>query len=114
MSPAISLRPRFLSAYGFSERMRRNLFARRSPRRSIPRGRALDESAAEHARLSRRRVVEHAGLARRNALFAGNEFDFVSTVHGAQPGRLRRARRAHAHEHLDTVADDALQRAGAD
>src|SRR6266540_1530385 len=77
-------------------------------------GRALDESAAEHARLSRRRIVEHAGLAGRDALFAGNEFDLITAVDRAQPGRLRRARRAHAHEHLDPVADDAIQQPVAD
>src|SRR5260370_11152375 len=114
MSPAISLRPEFLSAYGFSERMRRDLFARRSPRRRIFRGRALDESAAEHARLSRRRIVEHTGLARRYPVVAGDEFNLEAAVDRAQPGRLRRARRAHPHEHLDAVADDALQRAVAD
>ena len=65
-------------------------------------------------RLSRRRIVEHAGLAGRNALFAGDEFDLVAAVDRAQPGRLRRARRAHAHEHLDAVADDAVERAVAD
>src|SRR5205823_7123850 len=75
---------------------------------------ALDESAAEHARGSRRRVVERAGLARRDALFTGDEFDFIAAVDRAQPGRLRRPRRAHAHEHLDAVADHAIERAIAD
>src|SRR6185503_15898938 len=67
-----------------------------------------------HARLSRRRIVEHASLARRYALFAGNQFDLIAAIDRAQPGRLRRPRRTHAHEHLDAVADHALQRAVAD
>jgi len=59
-------------------------------------------------------VVEHAGLAWRYAFFAGDELDLIAAVDRAQPGRLRRTRRAHAHEHLDAVADDALQRTIAD
>src|SRR5882672_1407903 len=114
MSAAIPFTPRiFLAAHHLGKRWR-SCILHPSPRRGISRGRTLDESAAEHARLSRRRVVEHAGLARRNAFFAGNEFDFVSTVDGTQPGRLRRARRAHAYEDLDAIANDALERAVAD
>src|SRR3979490_3517912 len=74
------------------------------------RGRALDEAAAEHARLSRRRIVEHAGLAGRDALFAGNEFDLITAVDRAPPDRLRRPRRTHAHEHLDAIADHTRER----
>ena len=71
-------------------------------------------SAAEHARLSRGRIVEHAGLAGRDALFAGNEFNLITAVDRAQPSRLRRPCRTHAHEHLDAIADHAVERAVAD
>ena len=77
-------------------------------------GRALDKSAAEHTRLSRSRIVEHAGLAGRDALFTDDEFDLIAAIDGAQPRRLRRARRAHAHEHLDAIADHTVERAVAD
>src|SRR5690242_4255585 len=64
-----------LRTHHLGERYR--LFRCPCPRRRNRCARALDESAAEHARLSRRRIVEHAGLAGRNALLAGNEFDLV-------------------------------------
>ena len=38
---------------------------------------ALDEAAAEHARLAMRCVVEHAGLSGRNALFAAGHLDIL-------------------------------------
>src|SRR6478672_8209426 len=118
MSPAIpsvpALNAPIFSAAHHLDKRRRHYLVDASPRRGIPRGRTLDESATEHTRLSRGRVVEHAGLAGRHALFAGDQFDFVAAVDRTQPGRLRRARRSHAHEHLDTLADDALERAGAD
>src|SRR6185503_1033959 len=60
------------------------------------------------------RIVEHASLARRYAFLAGDELDFIAAIDRAQPGRLRRARRPHAHKHLDPFADDALERAVAD
>src|ERR1700712_3782501 len=113
MSPAISFTPRTFSlpAHDFHERRG---FRHPCPRQRIPCGGALDEPAAEHARLSAGGGVEHAGLARRHALFAGDQFDFVAAVDRAQPRRLRRTRRAHPHEHLDAVADDAVQRTVAD
>ena len=77
-------------------------------------GRALDKSAAEHARLPRGRIVEHAGLAGRYALLARDEFDFIAAIGRAQPRRLRRAGRSHAHENLQPVADRAIERAVAD
>src|SRR5206468_6474630 len=58
--------------------------------------------------------VDNAVLAGCNDHLAGDEFDLIPAVDRAQPGRLRRARRAHAHEHLDAVADDAIQRTVAD
>src|ERR1043166_374689 len=76
--------------------------------------RTLYESAAEHARLSRSRVVEHAGLAGRDALLARDEFDLIAVRTRAQPRRLRRTRRAHAHEHLDAVADHLIPHAVTD
>ena len=80
----------------------------------VPGARALDESAAEHAGLACRRIVEHASLAGRHALFAGDEFDFVTVIGRAQPCRLRRAGRSHPHENFQTVADRAIERAVAD
>src|SRR4051812_22244331 len=117
MSPAIPLSPAlcpesFLAAHHLGERWGR--YSLHPCPRNLPRGRTPDESAAEHARLSRRRIIEHAGLARRNALFAGDQLDFIAAVDRAQPGRLRRARRTHAHEHLDAGANDMLERAVAD
>src|SRR6478736_288664 len=112
MSPAIPSAPIFLAAHHLGER--RGNWPRPCPRRRNPCGRALDESAAEHARLSRRRIVEHAGLAGRDALFAGNEFDLITAVDRAQPGWLRGARRTHAYEHLDAIADHPVERTVAD
>src|SRR5882762_3979543 len=113
MSPAIPENPRlFLAAHHLGERWRRYIL--HPCPGNLPRGRTPDESTTEHARLSRRRIIEHAGLARRNALFAGDELHFITTIDRAQPGRLRRARRARAHEHLDAGADDAIERAVAD
>src|SRR5437763_4284175 len=62
--------------------------------------RALDEAAAEHARLAFGRVVEHASLPRRHAVLALEQIDLNPVRSPAQPGRLWRARRAHLHEHL--------------
>src|SRR5512144_3115282 len=58
----------------------------RRPRR---RDRALDEAAAEHARLALGGIVEHARLARRHAVLAGDEIDLDALPRPAQPGRLR-------------------------
>src|SRR5258708_16421189 len=59
-------------------------------------------------------MVEHAGWAGRYAVFAGDEFDFITAAGRAQPRRLRRAGRSHAHENLKAVADRAIERAVAD
>src|SRR4029453_14145358 len=60
----------------------------------------MNDAAAEHACLPVGRVVEHAGLPRRYAVLAGNEIDLDALRTTAEPGRPRRAGRAHAHEHL--------------
>src|ERR1700733_1335474 len=107
-------RPETLSAPRLDEGLRRDGFPCRAFGRCALRGRALDESAAEHARLARGCIVEHAGLAGGYALFAGDEFDFISAINRAEPRRLRRAGRSHPHENLQTLADRAIQRAVAD
>src|SRR5262249_26765415 len=56
--------------------------------------------AAQHARLSVGRIVEHAGLTWRHTVFAGDEIDFYAVGAAAEPGRPRRARRAYPYEHL--------------
>src|ERR1043166_3062501 len=76
--------------------------------------RALNKTAAEHARLARGRVVEHAGLPGRDALLARDELNRVMAVAAAQPGRLRRAGRAHPHEDLETASDGVVKRTVAD
>src|ERR1700757_2546335 len=97
MPPALM---KMLAAHSFRERPRR-------VRRGL-RGRALNKTAAEHTRLPRRRVIEHAGLAGGDAFFAGDQLDLVVAVAAAQPGRLRRAGRAHPHEHLEPAADRGI------
>ena len=67
------------------------------------RDRALDEAAAEHARLALAGVIEHAGLAGRHAMFAIDKFHFVAGGAVAQPGRLRRPGRTHLDEHFQLV-----------
>src|SRR5262249_25537747 len=64
------------------------------------RHRALDEAAAEHARLAVGRVVERAGLPGRHAVLAGDEIDLDAAGAAAQPGRLRRPGGAHLDEDL--------------
>src|SRR5579883_1487625 len=64
------------------------------------RGHALDEAAAEHARLAVARIVEHAGLAGRDAFFAVDQLDLDPVAGHAEPSRLRRASRAHLDEDL--------------
>ena len=56
---------------------------------------ANDETATKHARLPTWRVVEHARLPRRNALFAVDQFDFANPAVDPQARGLRRPRRAH-------------------
>ena len=71
----------------------------------------MNKTAAKHARLAGSRIVEHTGLAGRDALFARDQFDFIAAVwRGAQPCRLRRAGRSHPHEHLEPVADRLRER----
>jgi hypothetical protein len=50
-----------------------------------------DEAATEHARLSGQRIVEHAGLSRRDAFFAGEKLDLAMVAVHPQMGRLGRA-----------------------
>src|SRR6202000_2011459 len=50
----------------------------------------------------------------RYALFARDQFDLIPAIGGAQPRRLRRAGRSHAHENLEPVADCAIEVAVAD
>src|SRR5262245_61431902 len=64
------------------------------------RDRALDEAAAEHARLALGRIVEYAGLARRYSVLAGDKIDLDPPAAPAQPGRLRRPRGTDLHEDL--------------
>src|SRR5262245_483951 len=64
------------------------------------RRRLMDDSAAEHTGLPVGRIVEHAGLPRRNAVLAGDEIDLDALRATAEPGGPRRAGRAHPHEHL--------------
>src|SRR5665213_1607143 len=97
-----------LSAHGLDQRR-----SSRRLRRAL-RGRARNKAAAEHAGLPRRGIVEHAGLSRSDALFAGDQFDFIAALGGAQPGRLRHPGRAHAHEYLEATADGAIEFAVAD
>src|SRR6266852_127113 len=97
-----------LSADRLGERAR----CRRADR--VSGDRALDEAAAEHARLPRWRVVEHAGLPRGHALLARDQFDLVMAVAATQPGWLRRAGRAHPHEYLEAIGHRAVDRAVAD
>src|SRR3982074_2567803 len=67
-------------------------------RRSGRRDRALDGAGAEHAGLTLGRIVEHAGLARRHSVLAGNEIDLDAPACPAQPCRLRRPRGADLDE----------------
>src|SRR5260370_28715347 len=63
--------------------------------RRLRRLRAGDDAAAKDARLAISRVVEHAGLSGRHAVFAANQLDFeISLSIPVQPGGLRWARRA--------------------
>src|SRR5262245_59852394 len=77
----------------------------------MPRCGALDEAAAEHTRLPRWRIIEHAGLPRRDAFFAVDELNFVVTIDPAQPSRLRRAARTDFDEHFETTRDRLIERA---
>src|SRR5215831_10149804 len=87
--------------HGYSHTLRAGCHARLPHERNVRRrDRALDEAAAEHARLPFGGVVEHAGLARRHAVLAVEEVDFDARPSPAQPCRLRRPRGAHLDEHL--------------
>src|SRR3954463_14557170 len=109
MPPVRILALNFLFASGLQQRLR---FGRRTG--GAMRNRARDKAAAEHARLPRWRIIEHAGLAGRNALLAANQFDLVAATYRAQPCRLRRAGGTHAHENLKAVANGLTQRTVAD
>ena len=74
----------------------------------------MNKAAAKHPGAARRRIVEHAGLAGGNALFAGNEVNRITIVRRAQPCRLRRARRTNAHENLQPRTNCAIERTVAD
>src|ERR1700753_3921634 len=103
-------RPVILSAQRFDERLRScPAFGCRTPCRGAP-----DKAAAEHTRLPRGRIVEHAGLARRYALLARHQFDFIVAVDRTKPCRLRRTGRSHPHEHLQLIADSAVERPAPD
>jgi len=99
-----------LTAHCLGQRLRSNgAFGRRTLR-----GRAQDESTAEHAGLAQRRIVEHAGLTRRYALLARNQFDFITAIRRAQatpaaaPGSIAPAR------NLKTLANRAIKLTVAD
>src|SRR5437588_6324465 len=63
--------------------------------RRLRRLRAGDDAAAEDARLAISRIVEHAGLSGRHAVFAANQLDFeISLSIPVQPSSLWWARRA--------------------
>src|ERR1041384_873515 len=72
------------------------------------RRRLLDDPAAQHARLAVGRLVEHAGLARRHAILAGDEIDLDAVRTTAEPGGTRRPGRAHSHEHLVPAGAERL------
>src|SRR5665213_533947 len=69
--------------------------------------RALDKSAAKHARLALAMLVEDAGLPRRDAILAVDQLDLIAGASGAQPSRPRRPRRAHLDENFaaDGIVD---------
>src|SRR5882757_4782212 len=64
------------------------------------RHRALNEAAAQHARLTLWRIIEHAGLARGDAVLAGDEIDLDAVSAPAQPSGLWRPGRSHLDENL--------------
>src|SRR5665811_542871 len=70
------------------------------------RHRALDEAAAEYARLALAGIIKDAGLAGRNAVLAVHQFDLVAAVGGHEPAGLRRPRRTYLHEHLAPVVGE--------
>src|ERR1700752_3346136 len=102
--------PEILSAHRLDERLRCGGFPSCPFGRWTPGGSALDEAAAEHARLAGRCIVEHTGLPRGDALFARDQLDFIASVFARpQPRRLRRAGRSHPHENFQTLADRAIE-----
>src|SRR5262245_57684059 len=76
---------------------------------NIPRcNRALDESAAQHARLPLTRVIKDAGLAWRYTMLAIDQFHLATMCAMAQPGCLRRSRRPDLHEDLAPIIGQSL------
>src|SRR6516162_10392333 len=75
------------------------------------RHRAVDDPAAEHARLALGRLVEDAGLSGGNAGFTADQFDFKTIGTAVQPGSLWRARRADLDVDFAMTADRFVDRA---
>src|SRR5262245_42425531 len=70
--------------------------------------RALDESTAQHTRLSLARVIKDAGLARRYTMLAIDQFHFATICAVAQPGCLWWAGRPDLHEDLAAIIGQRL------
>src|SRR4029079_13771340 len=76
---------------------------------------AGDDAATENTRLPLRRIIERTGLAGRYSILAADQFDLDAAVGaGAQPSRLRCARRAHFHIDLAAVLQSLFERSGAE
>ena len=58
---------------------------------------------AEHARLAHAGIIKRAGLARSNTLFAIRKLHLDAARAAHEPSWMRRTRRAHLHEHVDTA-----------
>ena len=70
---------------------------------------------AQHPRLPLARLIDDAGLPRRHALLAVDQFDLEAIRRPVEPARLRWPRRAHLDVHLaPPVRERIVQRAAAD
>src|ERR1700704_1881055 len=69
-------------------------------RRLARRRRALDDTAAEHARLAGLGIIEHAGLTRRYPILTGDQLNLDAADAMSQPSRLRGSGRANLDEYL--------------
>src|SRR5215472_4527026 len=69
---------------------------------------AGDDPAAEHARLARRGLIEHAGLSGRHAVFTLDQLDFKTIGVAAEPSGLWGARRADLDMDFGMIADRFL------